>query len=95
MKRFHSLTAGLWPANWIFARWFAFALIFLPVGLLLVQPCVGAPFQFEATGSLAQARQLHTATLLPNGSVLVTGGVVGGGPGSRESSQFPHSDTAT
>src|SRR5476651_257874 len=52
----------------------AFPLLFLSAGLVLVQPCAGAPFVFNSTGSLATARYYHTATLLPNGKVLVAGG---------------------
>ena len=44
----------------------------------LVRPCAGAPFQFETTGSLHEGRYFHTATLLPNGKVLVAGGSNGG-----------------
>ena len=54
----------------ILARRVAFSLLFLGAGLVLVQPCTGA----SAVGSLATARYYHTATLLPNGQVLVAGG---------------------
>jgi hypothetical protein len=77
MKTLHSLVAGLWPASSILARRIAVPLLFLSAGLVLVQPCAGAPFQFEETGSLGTAREVHTATLLPNGKVLVAAGYNG------------------
>src|SRR2546430_800844 len=55
-------------------RWIALPLLFLGAGLMLVQPCASAPFEFEVTGSLGTPRLDHTATLLPNGKVLVAGG---------------------
>jgi len=49
--------------------------LFLGTGMVLVQPCAGASGVFEDTGSLGTARERFTATLLPNGKVLVAGGL--------------------
>ena len=60
----------------------SFNLSLLPVlvtGLLIPRPCVATPFQWDFTGSLNTARYHHTATLLPNGKVLVVGGFVTSG----------------
>ena len=49
-------------------------LLSFSAGLAFIQPCAAAPGEWEYTGSLKTARFHHTATLLPNGLVLVAGG---------------------
>jgi Putative Ig domain/Galactose oxidase, central domain/Kelch motif len=50
--------------------------LFLGIVLVLVHPCAGATGFFEDTGNLTTPRELHTATLLTNGKVLVVAGIV-------------------
>ena len=55
--------------------------------LVQVQRAAAVPNTWSAAGSLATARGYHTATLLPNGKVLVAGGgstVIGGSLASAE-----------
>ena len=74
---FHALIAVLRPAGLILARRIAFPLVLLGAGLALIQPCAGQSGTWTPTGSLNTARDFHTATLLPNGKVLVAGGFDG------------------
>src|SRR4029077_17673031 len=71
---FHALIAGLRPASLNLAWRIAFPLVLLGAGLALIQPCAGQSGTWTATGSLAHAGFIiRTATLLPNGKVLVVG----------------------
>src|SRR5438874_26889 len=73
--RFRGLISSLRPASSILARRIAFPLLLLTAGLVLIHPCAGQSGTWSATGSLITARELHTATLLPNAKVLVAGGI--------------------
>src|SRR5262245_27603128 len=75
MKTLQCVIAGLRPALSIVKQQIAFPLLVLAAGLPLVQPCAGAPFEFEPTGNLTFAVVDHTATLLTDGKDLAVGGV--------------------
>ena len=79
MKKLYSFIADLEPVYSIIARRIAVPLLLLTAVLLLVQPCAGQSGTWMTTGSLADPRSNHTATLLPNGQVLVAGGWYGYG----------------
>jgi hypothetical protein len=75
------------------ARRIGFPLVLLGAGLVLIQPCAGQSGTCTPTGSLATARDSYTATLLPNGKVLVAGGFDGSGPSTSAELYNPASGT--
>lgn len=79
LKKRHSLIAGLQSAATILAGRITFPLLLLTASLLLVQPCGGQSGTWTPTGGLDGERFAHTAALLPDGKVLVTGGTDGFG----------------
>ena len=56
--------------------------------LLLAPPALSAPDAWMATGSLNTAREDQTATVLPNGKVLVAGGSEFNGPALASAEVF-------
>src|SRR5262249_2719433 len=65
---------ALHPSLLIVRQRSALLVFFLATGLPFVRPCGGGTFAWEKTRRLAVARWSHTATSLPSGKVLVTGG---------------------
>jgi hypothetical protein len=73
-NRVRALIASLRPAGLILARRIAFPLLLLGAALVLIEPCAGQSGTWTATRSLATAGFIsQTATLLPDGKVLVAG----------------------
>src|SRR5207248_10297002 len=70
---FHALIARLRPAGLTLAGRIALPLLLLGAALAVTQPCAAQSGTWTATGSLANTGS-RTATLLPNGKVLVAGG---------------------
>src|SRR5437773_277270 len=77
MNTLHSFAGGLQVVRPALAGGVVRALLFLSALLGMAQPSAGDSGTFQLTGSLHTGRYFHTATLLPNGKVLVAGGSTG------------------
>ncbi len=69
--------------------------VFTGLAVLLTAPAAGAFGDFQLAGSLSVARGSHTATLLPNGRVLVAAGFSREGEESRSELYAPLTATFT
>src|SRR5438876_1000034 len=58
---------------------FGLPLLLLGVSGLSLTALAQSQGTFTATGSMTGPRYFHTATLLPNGRILITGGITNGG----------------
>ena len=81
---FHALIASLFPVVSMLGQRVGFPLFLLGAWLVLVEPSAGQSGTWTETGDLITARWDHTATLLPDGTVLVAGGGVFEGSASAE-----------
>ena len=88
MKTLHSLIEGLRSAKSILARRIAYPLLLVGAGLMTLQPCAAQSGTWTETSDLITARGNHTATLLPNGLVLVVGGVDSSGSHSLKRAEL-------
>src|SRR5690242_20257776 len=71
---FHALSPDPFPVVSMLVDRIGFPLLLLGAWLALAQPSEGQDGTWTETGDLMTGRWEHTATLLPNGMVLVAGG---------------------
>src|ERR1700694_5709000 len=71
------------------------AVLVLGGGWTTTMALAQSPGTFNPTGTLTTARQFHTATLLPNGKVLITGGFVGDYSSAFSSAELYDPSTGT